>query len=572
MPDKREAARSSGAVFTGSPEGRAGPRADVASAVWAGDVNGRADGSAGGRVDGTADGSADSSVEDTAVDELFRRHQSAVFSYALACCRDRNSAEALTAEAFTRAVRAVRSGGGIAAWRPRLLVSVRRTAADWAGTTRRGELSPDFVQWYDHATGSHGAGEERMLRLEEGSVILQAFRSLPSRWQTVLWHTAVEEEPPDRVGELLGTVPASVATLASRARDGLREAYLAAYHEHGSAGGSGECRRYGSLLEAAARGADRRTDGGLDRHLEDCGRCRGALAELSGLDQRLSTMLPAGVLLWGGSAYVATRLAEAGTRRAEDAHRAAPARDRPVWWRRVKGLSIPVAGLAGSVVAAVGLIVYLTPLNSWSDDDSSGSQPLRVVSQPPETVIKDGPTVTAKPTSPSGRPAGRPDGLPGGGGEFTTLHLRSGGTLGARQARSGSVTLARTTGNHDGRPHEPAVFVASGVTGEYRGGGTRFDLSVDAGTEIGNGQQLRVSYDLTGNGSWDRVETYRYHESDNAPGIEHYTQTRGLASGAGGSLRDMRDGAVKAEVWDAIGPGASTVATGDVSFVRIPFG
>ncbi|WP_070011779.1 RNA polymerase sigma factor [Streptomyces abyssalis] len=515
--------------------------------------------------------------DDPAVDELFRRHHSAVFSYALACSRDTKTAEALTAEAFTRAVRASRSGGTrTTAWRPALLVSVRCAAAEWAGTGRRDGLSPDFVQWYDNVAAGPGTGEERILRLEQESLILQAFRALPERWQTVLWHTAVEEESAGRIGALLNMLPGSVDLLTSRAREGLREAYLAAYHEHGleeHGHDSGECRRYGSLLEASARRAGRRTNSDLERHLQECGRCRGALAELTELDERLSTMLPAGVLLWGGSAYVAARHADAGTGNREEAPGATPRTEDPAWWVKARSLSIPAAALAGSVVAAFGLILYLLPLTSFSGDDEPGSPPLQVVSRPPETVIKDGPTVTSTATpSPSGTPTDRLGGLPGAEGGFTPLHLRSDLTLGGPQSRQGSVTLARTSGNHDGQPHEPVTFAVSGVTGEYRGGSTRFDLSVDAGTSIGNGQQVRVSYDLTGNGSWDRVETYRYHESDDAPGYEHYTQTRGLKTGATGSFKDLVDGKVKVEVWDAIGPGGSTVGTGDASFVRIPFG
>jgi DNA-directed RNA polymerase specialized sigma24 family protein len=517
----------------------------------------------------------------TAVDELFRRHHSAVLSYALACCRDKTTAEALTSEAFTRTLRAVRAGGGpAAAWRPQLLVSVRRTAAEWAGTSRRGELSPDFVQWYEHAIGSReGSSAEAMLRLEEDSLILQAFCSLPERWQTVLWHTAVEEEPDGKVSALVGVTPGGLGPLDSRAREGLREAYLSAHHEHGS--GTGECRRHGSLLEAAVRRAGRRGDAGLEGHLQGCARCRGALAELTELDQRLNTVLPAGVLLWGGSAYLATRLAEAGTNSGEGARGAVPPGETPAWWSRVKGLSIPAGALAGSVVAAIGLIVYLVPLTSLSDDEAPGSPPLQVVSRPPETVIKDGPTVTSTATpSASGRPTGRShglpdglsDGLPDSQGGFTSLHLRSDRTLGGPEPQSGAVTLARTSGNHDGTPHEPATFVISGVTGEYRGGATRFDLFVDAGTAIGNGQQVRVSYDLTGNGSWDRVETYRYYESDDVPGFEHYTETRGLKPGTTGSFKDLADGGIKVEVWDAIGAGSSNVGTGDTSLVRIPFG
>lgn len=506
----------------------------------------------------------------TAVDDLFRQHHSAVFSYALACSRDTRSAEALTSQAFTRTVRAARSADGdVSAWRPRLLVSVRRTAAGWAAGDRRDEVSPDFLQWYD-AVVSRDCGEDAMLRLEESSVVLRAFRSLPERWQTALWHTAVEEEAAGKVAAVLGVAPGSVGPLASRAREGLRESYLAAYCEYGAE--AGECRHYGPLLAASVHGDGRPSDDGLGRHLEGCGHCRSALAELDGLEERLSTMLPAGVLLWGGSAYVATRLAEAGTSGAKGAGGASPRPRRREWGERIKSVSIPAAVLAGSLVAATGLVVALLPLTSLTDDDAPSSPPLQVVSRPPETVIKDGPTVTSTPapTRP-GRPSGPVPELPGGQGGSTPLHLRSDRTLGAAEPSPGTVVLAGTSGNHDGRPHAPVTFVRSGVTAEYRGGGTEFDLSVDAGTKIGNGQQLRISYDLTGNGSWDRVETYRYYETDNAPGYEHYTQTRGLRPVTRGSLGDLADGRVRVEVWDAVGAGASTVGTGDTSFVSIPF-
>ncbi|NLU73324.1 sigma-70 family RNA polymerase sigma factor [Streptomyces sp. HNM0575] len=520
---------------------------------------------------------ADRSDAPAVLDELLRRHRSAVFSYALACCRDTGAAEALTTEAFTRTVRTARSGESpVSAWRPHLLISVRRTAAEWAATEHRDGLSPDFLQWYDHAIGGleRENGQDPMTRLEEGRVVFRAFRSLPERWQTVLWHTAVEAESEGRVGRLLGVAAGSVGALAARAREGLRESYLAAHYENDGCE-AGDCRRYGALVAAAVRGAGRRGNDDLDRHLGECDGCRGALAELADLDERLSTVLPAGVLLWGGSAYVATRLAEATTTGGDETgETVSHAKNVARWWGRSMRLSIPAAALAGSLVAVAGIAVYLIPLISPSDDEASGSQPLQVVSRPPETVIKDGPTVTSTPTpAPSGeRPAhGSPE-LPKSGGGLTALHLRSDRTLGAAQSRSGTVTLAKTTGNHDGKPHNPVTFVRSGITGEYDGGGTRFDLFVDARTTIGNGQQLRVSYDLTGDGSWDRVETYRYFESDDAPGYEHYTHSRDLGAGTKGALGDMEDGTVKVEVWDAIGAGGSTVGTGDTSVVRIPFG
>ena len=81
---------------------------------------------------------------------------------------------------------------------------------------------------------------------------------------------------------------------------------------------------------------------------------------------------------------------------------------------------------------------------------------------------------------------------------------------------------------------------------------------MDSGTSVGNGVQARVSYDLTGDGSWDRVETYAYFATDPVTGVEHYTQARGLAS-ASGTLGNLVNGRVKVELWSAIGTGSSTV-------------
>ncbi|WP_328677913.1 sigma-70 family RNA polymerase sigma factor [Streptomyces sp. NBC_00322] len=339
---------------------------------------------------------------DAPVDELYRRHRSAVLAYALACCRDRYTAEDLASEAFARTLQAVRSGGGPqAAWRPYLLTIVRRTAADWAGSARRTELSPDFEQWLANVpdTPEADSGEERILRLEENSLVLRAFRSLPERWQTVLWHTAVEEEPATKIGPLLGIGASGVGSLASRAREGLREAYLTAYGE--TASGADECRRYSSLLGAAVRRTGRRTNKDLDRHLAECERCRGALIELTDLNERLGSALPAGVLLWGGSAYLAARLAEAGAGAGGMAiapgapHDAVPLDGGAGWWARAKDAPMSSGAVAGSVVAAIGIAVLVAPMPFGDGGKGSKSAPhAQVAARPPVTVSGHPPPVT----------------------------------------------------------------------------------------------------------------------------------------------------------------------------------
>lgn len=245
-----------------------------------------------------------------AQEELYRRHGPAVFAYARTCCRDPHTAEDLASEAFIRTLQAVESGRGPeSAWRPYLLSVVRHTAADWAGTARRAELSPDFESWLDEAPTAE-SGEERLIRLENRALVLRGFRSLPERWQTVLWHTLVEGESAESVGERLGIGASGVGSLAARAREGLREAYLLAYAEGAGGPGQEECRRYQGLLAAAVRRTGRRTSKDLDRHLSACARCTTAMAELNQLSDNMRSLLPAALLLFGSSGYL-THLATA---------------------------------------------------------------------------------------------------------------------------------------------------------------------------------------------------------------------------------------------------------------------
>ncbi|AOR30544.1 hypothetical protein BFF78_05285 [Streptomyces fodineus] len=248
-----------------------------------------------------------------ALDELYRRHRPALLAYARTCCRDGHTAEDLASEAFTRTLQAVRAGRGPeSAWRPYLLSVVRRTAADWAATARRTDLSPDFERWLESAPVEE-SGEERVLRQEDDALLVRGFRSLPERWQSVLWHTVIEGESAEQVGALLGISPSGVGSLAARAREGLREAYLTAHIESVESADQAECRHYSRLLAAAIRRPGRRPNKDLARHLDACSGCRRAMTELTDLNERLRLILPGAVLLWAAPAYLVSRLAQAGT-------------------------------------------------------------------------------------------------------------------------------------------------------------------------------------------------------------------------------------------------------------------
>ncbi|MFG3497457.1 glycosyl hydrolase [Streptomyces sp. NPDC047928] len=167
-----------------------------------------------------------------------------------------------------------------------------------------------------------------------------------------------------------------------------------------------------------------------------------------------------------------------------------------------------------------------------------------------------------------------PDPTDPGPSTGNTFQLRTGGTLTtATGGTAGSDTIASAGGaNHDGTPYLPLVYEVRNVTGTLRpGAATAFRLQVDAGTAVALGQQARVSYDLTGDGTFDRTETYHYFATDPVTGWEEYNESRGLKA-ATGTLGALRNGTVRLEVWHAIGNGTAKLQTGtDRSVLVIPY-
>lgn len=260
--------------------------------------------------------------DDGAYEELFRRHAEAVRRYALTCCRDRHTADDLTAEVFARTLQAVRGGAGPdQSVRAYLLTTVRRVAATWTKTAKREHLVEDFAVFAEQAaTGAEsGAGlsglsgddtlelgaDVRAMHEAEQSLAMQAFRSLPERWQAVLWHTTIEEASPSAVAPLFGLSANATAVLASRAREGLKQAYLQA-HVSAALSAGGDCARYSDRLGAYARGGLRmRAERGLRKHLEECAKCRLAAGELKDVNAGIPALLPVAVIGWFAAGYAA---------------------------------------------------------------------------------------------------------------------------------------------------------------------------------------------------------------------------------------------------------------------------
>lgn len=130
--------------------------------------------------------------------------------------------------------------------------------------------------------------------------------------------------------------------------------------------------------------------------------------------------------------------------------------------------------------------------------------------------------------------------------------------------------------NWDGNVHTPTTYVISGVSGSYNNGATAFNLFLDALASVGNGVQVRISYDFTGNGSNDRLETYNYYATNDVTGYEDYNHIKGLRSTTG-SFANLSNGKVRVEIGSAIGNGSSVVRTdattaqGSQSRIVVPF-
>ncbi|WP_344051650.1 RICIN domain-containing protein [Streptomyces thermoalcalitolerans] len=234
------------------------------------------------------------------VGELLDRHWEAVFAYARLCTDGPRSAGMLTTAAFTRLFgRFLRQPGPAVAWRPQLLVAVRRIAAEWSADHRQGMLHPEL-----RAADSGRIGA-RLLPPGDRRLLSQAFQRLSGTARTLLWHTEVEAEPLAASARLLGIDEEEARIEAERARERLREECLQAHRE---AAPRQECLLYFRLLDVTYRRGDADLDPDLRAHLDGCTHCRHTADQLSQFNADLGAALAEGVLGWGARAYRDSRL------------------------------------------------------------------------------------------------------------------------------------------------------------------------------------------------------------------------------------------------------------------------
>jgi DNA-directed RNA polymerase specialized sigma24 family protein len=238
------------------------------------------------------------------VGELLDRHWEAAFAYARLCTDGTRAAGMLTTAAFTRLFgESLRQAGPTAAWRPHVLVAVRRIAAEWDTDGRQELLHPALRS---AATGERAAA--RLLPPPGRRLLSRAFQRVPQISRAVLWHTEVEAEPLAVPAALLGLDQEDARAELRRGRERLREECLQAHRELAP---ENECRRYLRMLDVTFRRGGVDIDPDLREHLDRCGHCSRTADQLAVFNTGLGLALAEAVLGWGAHAYVNSRASRA---------------------------------------------------------------------------------------------------------------------------------------------------------------------------------------------------------------------------------------------------------------------
>ena len=214
---------------------------------------------------------------------LYERHVDAARKVAAQYTNSHSDVDDVVAESFARVLRALQRGDGPdLAFRAYLFTIVRRTGLDVINRGNRARPGDDMSQ-YESALGYEAPSDEGALAGFEHGIVADAFKSLPERWQAVLWYTEVEKKSPKEIAPLLGLTANGVAALAYRAREALRQAYL---QQHLSAAQSLECLAASAQLGAYVRGGlAKREHGKVEAHVSSCDQCAALVGELEDVNR-----------------------------------------------------------------------------------------------------------------------------------------------------------------------------------------------------------------------------------------------------------------------------------------------
>ncbi|HEX4190646.1 MAG TPA: RNA polymerase sigma factor [Marmoricola sp.] len=202
---------------------------------------------------------------------LYERHRPAALRLARTLAGPAG-ADDLVAEAFLRTLRLLGSDRGPdRAFRGYVLTAVRNIYYTLYRTSLR------IVPVEDVSTVVVEQGVDPYDSVIEDQLVAAALASLPPRQQLVIRLATLEELPLDEVARRLEISTGAVGTLAYRAREALRMAYL---EQHARAAEAEECRAVVPLIARGARSGTPPRRKHVEKHLESCSPCRSAQTEI----------------------------------------------------------------------------------------------------------------------------------------------------------------------------------------------------------------------------------------------------------------------------------------------------
>lgn len=219
----------------------------------------------------------------TAFGLLYERHVEAARKVATQYTNTAADVDDVVSESFSRVLRALQRGDGPdLAFRAYLFTIVRRAGMDMVNKGIRTKPREDMGE-YEATLGYEASSDEPALEGFEHGMVAGAFKSLPERWQAVLWYTEVEKKSPKEIAPLLGLSANGVAALAYRAREALRQAYL---QQHLNSADTLNCLEANTQLGAYVRGGlNKREHSRIDEHVNNCERCTALVLELQDVNR-----------------------------------------------------------------------------------------------------------------------------------------------------------------------------------------------------------------------------------------------------------------------------------------------
>jgi RNA polymerase sigma factor (sigma-70 family) len=221
---------------------------------------------------------------------LYEGHLAAAHNLARQLARCRADSDDLVSEAFARVLDTLRAGRGPdSAFRAYLLTALRHLAYDTARRDHKIELTDDLTAASGVRTETISAPfRDTAVATLECSLAAKAFAVLPTRWQTVLWHTEVQGLSAAEAAPILGLTANAVAALSGRAREGLRVAYLRANVAATATPACHATRRDVAAWTRHKLTKHRRAS--VEAHLDTCPDCRSQAAQIAETNAELRSV------------------------------------------------------------------------------------------------------------------------------------------------------------------------------------------------------------------------------------------------------------------------------------------